>query len=168
MQLPWETGIMQQIFENTDGLPDLPTPRIEPIEVTDFPRGALKSPPCSDLFRQGGGRGVYLRVINFDLNLSEDELEQKSWSNALEKWYIIFRTGRNAWPRGYDLDQAIETHDLDNLRKVFGNRSANTVLRRGNSMVRFLKWFQKARFSACLFPIFESDIEEYLNHLQGS
>ena len=67
-----------------------------------------------------------------------------------------------------DIDQAIETHDLDNLRKAFGNRSANTVLRRGNSMVRFLKLFQKARFSACPFPVFESDIEEYLNHLQGS
>ena len=33
-----------------------------------------------------------------------------------------------------DIDQAIETHDLDNLRKVFGSRSANTVLRRGNSV----------------------------------
>ena len=165
MQLPWETGIMQQIFESTDGLPDLPIPRAEPIEVVDSPRGAPKFPSCPDPLRQGGGRGVYLRVINFGLNLSEDDLEQKSWSNALEKWYIIFRTGRNAWPQGYDLDQAVETHDLENLRKVFGNRSANTVLRRGNSMVRFLKWFQKVRFSTCPFPIFEGDIEEYLNHL---
>ena len=32
-------------------------------------------------------------------------------------------------------------------------------------MVRFLKWFQKARFSTCPFPIFEGDVEEYLNHL---
>ena len=45
MQLPWETGIMQQIFESTDGLPDLPTPRTDPIEVVDSPEGHQSSPP---------------------------------------------------------------------------------------------------------------------------
>ena len=36
---------MQQIFESTDGLPDLPTPRTDPIEVVDSPEGHQSSPP---------------------------------------------------------------------------------------------------------------------------
>ena len=106
-----------------------------------------------------------MRVINFDLNLSEDELEQKAWANALEKWYIIFSSGRAAWPQGYDLNHAIDSHDAPSLRKVFGNRSASTVLKRGNSIVKFLRWDRRARFSICPFPVAEADVEEYLSFL---
>lgn len=55
VKLPWETGIMEQIFEDVDGLPSLPIPRMEPIEVVDDPGRALKSPSCSGPLRQGGG-----------------------------------------------------------------------------------------------------------------
>eukprot|EP00435_Cladocopium_sp_Y103_P071582 s1104_g37.t2 len=122
VKLPWEIGVFEQIFDETEGLPPVPIPRMAPVEVVvDAP----KPPSCFDpRSKQGGGRGVYLRVINFDLNISDAELDQKAWSTALEKWYA---SGRPAWPRGYDLDEAIDSHEVMGLRKVFGNRSANTV-----------------------------------------
>eukprot|EP00435_Cladocopium_sp_Y103_P007410 s3328_g2.t1 len=104
-------------------------------------------------------------VINFDLNLTESEMEQNTWSSALQKWYSVFSSGRPAWPKGYDLDKAMDSHDVQSLREVFGSRSANTVLRRGNTMVRFMKWYRDSRFSLCPFPISEVDVEDYLGHL---
>eukprot|EP00435_Cladocopium_sp_Y103_P066400 s153_g28.t1 len=165
VKLPWKTGVMQQIFADDDGLPDLPIPQIGAVDVGDNPEEAPKSLPCS---WQECGRGVYLGVINFKVNLTEAELEQKSWGDALEKWYIIFSSGRQAWPAGYDLDHAVHNHDLPSIRKVFGNRSANTVLRRGNCIARFMKWFRSTRFSICPFPIIVSDIEDYLDHLSNT
>eukprot|EP00435_Cladocopium_sp_Y103_P014911 s1303_g3.t1 len=163
VKLPWEIGVFEQIFDDSEGLPSVPIPRMAPVEVVvDAP----KPPSCFDpRSKQGGGRGVYLRVINFDLNISDAELDQKAWSTALEKWYVIFASGRPAWPRGYDLDEAIDSHEVMGLRKVFGNRSANTVLRRGNCLIRFMKWFRESRFSLCPFPLTETDVEDYLEYL---
>eukprot|EP00435_Cladocopium_sp_Y103_P073748 s448_g45.t1 len=152
VKLLWEDGIMSHIFDDNDGLPTIPLPQIGPVEVLEE---APKSPPCLDPFKQGSGRGVYLGVINFDLNITGSEMEQGTWSSALQKWYV----------RGYDLDRAIDSRDIHSLREVFGSRSANTVLRRGNTMVRFMKWFRDFRFSLCPFPISEFDIEAYLGHL---
>eukprot|EP00435_Cladocopium_sp_Y103_P050573 s2261_g15.t1 len=81
VKLPWETGVMQQVFSEDDGLPDLPIPQMGGVDVGDNPEEAPKSLPCS---WQECGRGVYLGVINFKVNLSEAELEQKSWGDALE------------------------------------------------------------------------------------
>eukprot|EP00435_Cladocopium_sp_Y103_P074032 s203_g46.t1 len=162
VKLPWEDGIMSHIFDESDGLPSIPLPQMSPVEVREE---APKSPPCLNPFKQGSGRGVYMGVINFDLNLTESEMEQNTWSSALQKWYTVFSSGRQAWPKGYDLDKAIDSHDIQSLREVFGSRSANTVLRRGNTMVRFMKWYRDTRFSLCPFPILDADVEDYLGHL---
>ena len=56
-------------------------------------------------------------------------------------------------------------HDVHQPRSVFGNRSVNTVLRRGNCMVKYLKWYRSSRFSVCPFPFTETDVEEHLEYL---
>eukprot|EP00435_Cladocopium_sp_Y103_P015409 s326_g3.t1 len=85
VKLPWEEGIFEQIFSESDGIPRMPVPQMAAVEVVDAPDRAPKFPACSNPFGQGGGRGVYLRVINFGLNLSEAELEERNWTSALEK-----------------------------------------------------------------------------------
>ena len=153
VKLPWETGVMEAIFGTSLELPELPIPRLEPIEIAvDTIRGlsgSAMSQPCSQ-----PGRGVYLRVIDFGARLSDDEIDQKSWNQALERWYIIFSSGRAAWPRGYDLDDILKRYDTMSLKRVFGNRSASTVLKRGNSIIRFMKWHRETHFSLCPFPIY--------------
>ena len=103
VKLPWETGVMEMIFGSEQSLPDMPVPRLEPIEIAVDSTGGL-SDPTANQHRPQPGRGVYLRVIDFGVNLSDDEIDQKSWNQALERWYIIFSSGKAAWPRGYDLD----------------------------------------------------------------
>ena len=50
-------------------------PKMAAVEIPDDPVRAPKLPSCFDQSGQGSGRGVYLRVINFDLNISEDEMD---------------------------------------------------------------------------------------------
>ena len=138
VSLPWETGIMGEIFDETPAM-SIPVPRLAPIPVSERFREAPKQPSSLGA-RQG------------------------AWSAALEKWYVIFSLGRSAWPTGYDLDVAIDNHDLRSIRNVFGNRSANTVLRRGNSILRYAKWYRNVSFSMCPFPIRHYDVEEYVEH----
>ena len=53
------------------------------------------------------------------------------------------------------------------LKRVFGNRSASTVLKRGNSIIRFMKWHRETHFSLCPFPVYEAEVDEYLEHLSN-
>ena len=66
------------------------------------------------------------------------------------------------------MDEVIDSHDLESIRKVFGNRSPNTDLRRGNCMLKFLKWYRELRFALCPFPLHEGDVEEHLEFLRRS
>ena len=54
------------------------------------------------------------------------------------------------------------SHDM---RSVFGNRSVNTVLKRGNSMVRFITWFRGSHMSWNPFPLQPADIDAYMTFL---
>ena len=111
-------------------------------------------------------RGCYGEAINFKLDLSEAEVEEKANRQALEKWYVVFSSGEEAWPRGFDLHDAVRHRKLDDMKLVFGNRSTNTVLRRGQSMLQFVTWYKHKFFHLCPFPLTSETVEEYIVFLQ--
>ena len=89
-------------------------------------------------------------------------------NKALEKWYKIFATGREAWPRGFDLSAAVRNHRLDDMRLVFGSRSHGTLLRRGSSILQYVEWYKSRYFSLCPFPLTAELVEEYVQSLNAS
>lgn len=113
-------------------------------------------------------RGCYGDVIKFKLDLSEAEVEEKATRQALEKWYVVFSTGAEAWPRGFDLHDAVPHRKLEDMKLVFGNRSTNTILRRGSSMVQFVSWYKSRFFHLCPFPLTPEAVEEYVHFLQDT
>ena len=110
-------------------------------------------------------RGVYSEVINFDTTLTEQEVEEAAMTRALEKWYLIFSSGRDAWPRGFDLSAAIREHRLADMQILFGSRSHGTVLRRGTSILQFVKWYRSKYFGMCPFPLSTDIVEEFVLQL---
>ena len=94
----------------------------------------------------------------------EDHLERK----ALEKWYLIFSSGEDAWPEGFDLRLAIAEHRLSEMKLVFGTRSLNTIIRRGSNILQFVKWYRTRYFSMSPFPVSSTLVEEYISALQSS
>ena len=94
----------------------------------------------------------------------EDNLERK----ALEKWYLIFASGEDAWPEGFDLRVAVAEHRLSEMKLVFGTRSPNTIIRRGSSILQFIKWYRTTYFSLCPFPVNSALVEDYVSALQAN
>ena len=160
--MPWELpGISLVIGEEVD---IVPTPILEPMPISD--RELVTEMPSHRTARVEHIRGSYQEVIDFHLTLDDKEINECSWQRALEKWYIVFARGRDAWPRGYDIDDIVASKGVGGLRPIFGTRSHNTVVKRANSIIRYTHWFLKNRFSVNPFPISSADLEDYLEALQ--
>ena len=160
-QMPWERKGLSKIF-NKDPAKLIPVPVMTPIEFSE-----LSSQSSSVVPHHFGKtiRGVYSEVINFDSTLTEQEVEEAAMTRALEKWYMIFSSGREAWPRGFDLSAAIREHRLADMQVLFGNRSHGTVLRRGTSMLQFVKWYRGKYFGMCPFPLSTEIVDEFVQSL---
>jgi len=87
-------------------------------------------------------RGAFSEVINFKVTITQHDLEDKAVRQALEKWYLIFSSPEDAWPKGFNLRDAIKSHDLESMKIEFGNRSSSTILRRGTSSLQFFRWYK--------------------------
>ena len=160
--MPWELpGINLVIGEDE---PIVPTPILYPVPVVD--EGVSHSNPSRRVARVEHIRGLYHEVIDFTLTLDESEITASRWDRALEKGYLIFARGRSSWPRGHDIDTLVAQKGVAGLRIIFGNRSRNTVLKRANSIIRFIHWFTKTSFSVTPFPLQAYDVEGYLELLQ--
>ena len=156
--MPWDRPGISNILNRKRSF-SLPKPVLQLIEPVVSPATSSPSVPLpSDKVT----RGYYGEVINFKMDLSENELEEKQLRQALEKWYVVFATGEDAWPRGFDLRNAVRLHRLEDMKLVFGNRSANTILRRGSSMLQFVNWYKSKFFQLCPFPVTPEAVEEYV------
>ena len=76
-----------------------------------------------------------------------------------------FSSGREAWPRGFDLSAAIREHRLTDMQILFGNRSHGTVLRRGTSILQFVKWYRSRYFGLCPFPLSTDIVDEFVHQM---
>ena len=142
----------------------VPTPVLGPMPISA--REFVVETPSHRVARVDHISGFYQEVIDFRLTLDETEINECSWQRALEKWYIVFARGREAWPKGHDIDDIIANRGVGGLRPIFGTRSHNTVVKRANSVIRYTHWFVKNRFSVNPFPISNTDLEDYLEALQ--
>ena len=160
-QMPWERRRLAPIFSR-DPKQLIPTPVMTPVELpkTQGEISAYTSYQCGK-----APRGCFSEVINFEVDMTEQEVEETSMMKALEKWYYVFASGRGAWPRGFDFRRAVREHRLEDMKVVFGNRSFGTILRRGNSMVQFVKWYRTQFFNLCPFPLSTPLVDEFLQHL---
>ena len=163
--MPWDRPGFSAIFSNKRKAFTVPTPVMQLIEPSS---SSLSTVPSIPLPNQKVKRGCYGDVINFNSLLTESEVEEKHIRQALEKWYIVFSTGRDAWPRGFDLQDAVANKQLDDMKLVFGSRSTNTILRRGSSMAQFVSWYRSQFFSLCPFPLTPETVEEYVQHMHKS
>ena len=161
--MPWDLpGINLVLGDEADVVP---TPILEPMPVSD--REFVTEMPSHRAARVEHIRGSYQQVIDFRLTLDETEINECSWQRALEKWYVVFARGREAWPKGYDIDDIVANRGVGGLRPIFGTRSHNTVVKRANSIIRYAHWFLKNRFSVNPFPISYADLEDCLEALQS-
>lgn len=153
---------MFKVFNKDKGL-TMPKPVMQLLEPTVC---AASEQPNVMLPSERIRRGCYREAINFKFDVSEAEVEEKAMRQALEKWYVVFATGEEAGPKGFDLHEAVQLRRLEDMKLVFGNRSTNTILRRGSSMVQFVTWYKTRFLHLCPFPVTPEAVEEYVQFLQ--
>ena len=141
--MPWELPGINLVLGDEAGI--VPTRVLGPMPISA--REFAVETPSHRVARVERIRGSYQEVIDFRLTLDETEINECSWQRALEKGYIVFARGREAWPKGYDIDDIIASRGIGSLRPIFGTRSHNTVVKRANSIIRYTHWFLKNRFS---------------------
>ena len=159
--MPWDRPGLANIF-NRKRPSLMPKPVLQLLEPTV---SSASDQPSALIPSASVKRGCYSDVINFNLDLSQAEVEEKINRQALEKWYVVFATGPEAWPRGFDLHAAVRDKKLDDMKLIFGNRSINTILRRGQSMIQFVSWYKSRFFHLCPFPMTPEAVEEYVQFL---
>ena len=163
--MPWERKGLSMVF-NKEPAKLIPTPVMSPIDFDSFGRQTVTSSHPSTVKTV---RGAFSDVIDFrNTDISERDVEDLAMTRALEKWYKIFSTGREAWPRGFDLGASVRNHRLDDMRLVFGSRSHSTILRRGSSILQYVEWYRSRYFSLCPFPMTVELVEEYVQFLNSS
>ena len=162
--MPWELPGINLILG--DETPIVPTPVLHPVPVSEDEVAVHHESHRSA--RVDHIRGSFHEVIDFKLTLADSEITASRWDRALEKWYLIFARGNSGWPSGYDIDDIVSKKCISGLRIIFGSRSHNTVLKRANSIIRFIHWFTKhsRSFSITPFPLQSADVESYLEFLQ--
>ena len=110
--MPWELpGINLVLGDEAD---IVPTPVLGPMPVSAA-REFVVEMPSHRVARVEHIRGSYQEVIDFRLTLHETEINECSWQRALEKWYIVFARGRDAWPKGYDIGDIIANTGVGGL-----------------------------------------------------
>ena len=163
-KMPWERKGMSLIFDKRPKS-IIPTPVMSPI---DFDSLAGMAASSANPVHTKSIRGCFSDAINFKTtDVSEKDVEESAMTRALEKWYLVFSTGREAWPKGFDLTNAVHHHQLDDMRLVFGSRSHGTILRRGTSMLQFVKWYRSKYFTLCPFPMSCETVEDYVRDMQN-
>lgn len=163
-KMPWERPGLRTVFDRKPKRL-IPIPVLKPVEITSGKKEISKAVPLPSTKPY---RGAFSEVINFNLDFSEQEMEDNLERKALEKWYLIFASGEEAWPEGFNLRVAIAEHKLSDMKMVFGTRSPNTIIRRGSSILQFIKWYRTKYFSMCPFPLDASLVEEYISALQAN
>ena len=174
-KMPWEQGIFKQIFEDGDGLPPV-VPEMSlgavfehtPLEsVLETACDAVKDTVCPKAAYEGA---VY---PNYVQNLSDKdyfESRESLMDAALCKLLIVVRhcalgcvVGRQmVASKGPDT----EAECIRILQAVVGTKSPNTVVKRANSLLSFLRWVAKQpeRYEN---PFKEELVWEYFSWLQS-
>eukprot|EP00435_Cladocopium_sp_Y103_P011588 s4854_g3.t1 len=162
-KMPWETGVMGQIFGDAD---DSIFPSVVPPVPAEYFSVAFPDSTASD----GGDElgeivsakqcvqseltmpfySLAVRVLpDRDLHAELDAL----WHSALQKWYQVFEILCFPGPVGNALFReqlSLEVgQDSVVLRDSLGIKSPRTAIKRAQTLLRFMSWMQ-SEFNDCL------------------
>lgn len=166
--LPWELPGMDLVFGTHKPFgPDMhaiPATMQEPIDAD------LDEVVTMDVKRRkvGGvlGSAIFERVINFKHSTDDISKDAMLWNRALEKWHSVILEKPSASLAGATMSGLPVIEAMETLREIFGKRSPNTVMVRGNALVKFVKWHRQTLREGDPIPFTTQDIDAYLRSLR--
>ena len=169
LKLPWEQGIFKTIFDDAPlwGLPEIPQisqstcgqyPEPEEPEI-DYP---YPEPRAKVARTSRVGHGLYDRAISFGLTLTDQEIDKNKWARSLEKLYTLFTVNSSSCPESLKLVADDMEQNLARIRHLCGLKSSGTILKRANSLLRYVAWHRSFYYQRQPFPFVPQEISEYI------
>ena len=156
LKMPWETGIMKQIFDSDDDsafpkvLPPVPPDYLMPVSAsgaeTPDREDISERPTAKSLVRSDASLPFYsfaIRVVpDRDIFMEEALL----WEKAIWKWLQIFEILGFPGMLGHALlSEQVDTTSASQsavLRDALGIKSPRTALKRAQTLLRYFSWLQ--------------------------
>ena len=153
LKFPWETGIMGQIFSDDDNV--FPMASHFPFEYLgserddDADTGASAS---ADVARSSVETRLDLPCYSFAVKVKPDldlqELSNKLWISALEKWHQVFEVLNFPGILGSALEYECLYADVGDhgvvLRDALGIKSPRTAIKRAQTLLKYFSWLHGA------------------------
>ena len=150
MKMPWETGIMKQIFDSDDD-------SIFPTVVPPVPAEYFAIPPGTVDEQTGQGSAqslvrddIALPFYSFAVKVLPDRdifmEDTLLWDKALQKWLQVFEVLGFPGTLGFSL-LAEQAHGATGaqseiLRDALGIKSPRTAVKRAQTLLRYFAWIQ--------------------------
>ena len=161
LSLPWETGVMSQIF----GLqPVQQIPRVEPLLNAEA-LATMSSPGPSAVVTEPAGQTLDKPLYEIAVKCHRGFYASTTdkWDKAMRKWLCILYQNLDASDVGLQIAATdTEQEAISWLSKVFGGKSENTVHKRANCMKRFIAWVVKEDSSRVAIPFDSKVVTDYM------
>ena len=174
LKLPWEHGVMGQIFGAEDSLPSLP--ECVGLALDADVGNLIPADGVAPEFKQSetGGHAIYPKIIDSVQDLSYFEQKAEQLELACGHWLGILSI--NWWSSGVGR-QLAESLQKDStgteaariLKACFGTKSPSTLLKRASAFRKFIRWHEISGYGteheATALPLEEPAVWEYFQHL---
>ena len=170
--LPWESGIFRELLSDdpVQLVPKMPISNMCQLSIGDDPQqvaAAIASVASIDV-----SDPVFSKCISSGDDAHYHDMRRQLREAAIGKLLIVLRhcllaskTGRHIINLGTDAQQQAGAFDI--VDSVIGVRSPNTVVKRANALLSFLRWVAKTGIDE-VNPFVEPVVWSYFQHLRSS
>ena len=148
LKYPWESGVMSDIFSDSNdaaGLPSLPE---EYLGFTDQLHSATDETAPSSASQRVSGRIFELPFYSFAIRVKPDKdlfVEQEVlWTRAIDKWSQVFEVLGFPGQVGEASDGELHLADAAEhgtvLRDALGVKSPRTAVKRAQTLLHYFRW----------------------------
>ena len=160
LKLPWETGVWKHIFETSERSSTVTLPVLTRPAVAPLPDVLPEQFPATKSRRISAEPQAWQQVVMASDVASWQELHEAKLDVALKRWYdvvIMFPTSFLLVAQLAELPTLGEQMSM--MRDVLGSRSPLTLLKRVNSITRYMTFLRSHGITA---PGVESDLYAFL------
>ncbi len=166
VKLPWETGVMKEIFGDSSAGPSLLMPgtwNLDPPLDDPNPEGVL----LEAVGQHQVPSNLFSHVVRSVKDLTYFEDRERMMARGVSKWRIVIE---------YDMTRSdigrscVDSEDelASSIRAALGTKSPNTVVGRANAFLALMRWVCTTYPSEAFLPLGEAVIWKYISWLRDN
>ena len=152
LKYPWESGVMGDIFSETNDAAGIPTLPAEYLCFTDQSGSTTAVPASQSASQKVAGRYLELPFYSFAIKVKPDKdmfaQQEVLWTRAIDKWLQVFDVLGFPGQLGVALENELHFADPTEhglvLRDALGVKSPRTAVKRAQTLMQYFRWLQES------------------------